>query len=251
MSDLLKKVGPASVSLQFSGEHVDRGAHLEEIAKLLLQVLKREHPCQGEDAFEDEDDGEDYAELDGLVIAAAADVVAALSMVLGQQFTPFFETYFPLIFAYCGKNSSSERSMAVGVFAECCDGLESGVTKFTNDLMNLFIQALRDEDNAVKSNAAFGIGMLITNSQQDTSNYFSTILGLLSPLFASASKSNLIDNICGCLSRMILKAPASLPLNDILPVILKSLPLKNDFAENRPVYKMIIIQLANNNQFVI
>lgn len=252
MGELLKKVGPASVYQSFSGEQSGKGSHLDAIAKLLMTILKREHPCQAEDlSFGDEsEESEDFAELDGLVISAAADMVACLAVVLGAQFTPYFESFFPIIFGFCGKNTSTERSMAIGVLAECCDGLESGASKFTTDLMNLFVQALSDEDCEVKSNAAFGIGMLVTNSDQDTSMYFGTILNLLSPLFVTASKTNLIDNVCGCISRLILKAPDALPLNEVLPVILKTLPLKNDFAENRPVFKMIIILLAQNNPIV-
>ena len=252
LSDLLKKVGPAGVVQSFTGEQSNKGAHVDAIANLLVKILKREHPCQADDlSFGDEsEESEEFAELDGLVIAAAADVVAGLSLVLGQQFESYFETFFPLLHGFCRNNSSSDRSMAIGVLAECCDGLEAGTTKFTEELLNLFTQALNDEDFEVKSNAAFGIGVLVANSERDTRPYFPTILSSLSPLFMSATKTNLIDNLCGCISRMILKAPDAIPLGEVLPAVLKALPLKNDFAENRPVFKMIIILLAQNNSVV-
>ena len=51
------------------------------------------------------------------------------------------------------------------------------------------------------------------------------------------------DNAAGCVSRLILKHPERVPVADVLPALISSevLPLKEDYQENEPVWKMIVL----------
>ena len=77
------------------------------------------------------------------------------------------------------------------------------------------------------------------------------ILQSLRPFFDhQGTKTNITDNACGAVARMILRAPASVPLEHVLPIFLKNLPLKNDYQENEPVYGCIFSLLQHNEPWV-
>jgi importin-4 len=107
--------------------------------------------------------------------------------------------------------------------------------------MKMLIHRLSDEDPETKSNAAFATGQLCEKSQDAngiTSNY-NTILRKLEPLLHTQSH-RLLDNAAGCVARMIAAHPESVPIDNVLPPLVELLPLKEDFEENDPIYKMII-----------
>lgn len=78
------------------------------------------------------------------------------------------------------------------------------------------------------------------------------ILQPLYPFFNfSNSKINITDNACGCVARMIVKAPNAVPLDQVLPLLLSNLPLKQDFQENDPVFSCIFLLLKMEHPSVI
>ncbi len=54
-----------------------------------------------------------------------------------------------------------------------------------------------------------------------------------------ATSQVLRGNASGAVCRMILKNTSAVPLDQVLPVLVASLPLKNDYLENRPVFRAI------------
>ena len=73
-----------------------------ELAAITLLVLQREHPCQHEG---DEDEGpptedEDIAEVEGVLLDAAVDVVIALAKVLRDQFASEFDPFYQRLTKY-------------------------------------------------------------------------------------------------------------------------------------------------------
>ncbi|KAJ3276052.1 hypothetical protein HDV01_006222 [Terramyces sp. JEL0728] len=255
LGETLKITGPAAVYQAFAGES-HTGSHLDLLANQLLSILEGEHPSQiglssyGESLGQEDD--ENLAELDALTVSVAADTVGALAAAVGPQFVPYFERFFPAISKYYKKNASvQDRSMAIGALAETVDGLEEGATVFTNDLMQFFMKGLQDTEDEVKSNAAFGIGVLVTHTTADVTSSYPTLLQMLHPLFNPNSETNMQDNACGCLCRMIIKNPTSVPLDLALPAILGCLPLTKDYAENRPIFKALIDQLNVNNEYLM
>lgn len=128
--------------------------------------------------------------------------------------------------------------------------MKGAITPHTDNLLNLLDRALKDEEYEVLSNAAFAIGLLIEHSTIDLSRHLGHILQTLHPLFIlppdpTSARQNAKDNAAGAVGRIIIRYASSIPLEQVLPVFLGALPLK-DHLENRPVFRALF-QLFETN----
>ena len=91
-----------------------------------------------------------------------------------------------------------------------------------------------------KSNAAYAVGQLIYHSTASEIYLpsFNNILAKLEPLLHT-QRARTLDNACGCVSRMIMAHPDRVPVDEILPVLVSLLPLKEDYEENKPIFDCI------------
>jgi hypothetical protein len=107
--------------------------------------------------------------------------------------------------------------------------------------MKLFLHRLSDEDPEAKSNAAYAMGMLCLKSRavHEIIGNYPVILTKLEP-FLQEKNHRMLDNACGCIARMIMAHPNNVPLGDVLPALAGVLPLKEDYEENEPIYKMLV-----------
>lgn len=131
--------------------------------------------------------------------------------------------------------------------------MKSAITPQTEPLLELFYRALSDTEAEVQTNAAFASGLLVEHSEMDLSPQYLHLLAAYRPLFATANdapaaKLNARDNAVGAVSRLIVKNTAAVPLDQVLPVLFDALPLKNDFLENRPVFRAIFHLFHTNAQ---
>ncbi|KAF9397952.1 hypothetical protein BGX21_008330 [Mortierella sp. AD011] len=226
--------------------------NIGSIAEQLKLIFEKKAYCQQELA-DDEGllDEDEQAEADALLISAASDLVGALADVLGPSFVPYAQVFIPQIAKYYKKSKpSSERSMSIGSLGEIANGMKNGITEFTEQLFPLFVKALSDEEDEVRSNGAFAIGALCQNTTVDVSSQYPSLLTALYPLFQGQSLPNVTDNACGAVARMIMKHPDAVPLDQVLPVFVQALPLKCDFEENAPVYTLLLSLIRAQNVWV-
>ncbi|KAI9106207.1 ARM repeat-containing protein [Phlyctochytrium arcticum] len=253
--ECLKEIGPYALS--------DRA---QAVAEVVLLVLQKEHTCQVDCEVDDDEmeasvmrrtatkveEDDEQAEYDAILASSACDLVGAMALALGPEFGVYFQQFFPLIAKYYKKNKPvSDRSMATGVLSECAEGLKSAVTPYTTELLSILIRALSDEDEEVRGNAAYGVGIIIANTESDVTSYYAQVLQLLRPLFDVKTHPHMADNAAGAVCRMITRNPASVPLDQVLPVVMQHLPLKKDFQENEPVFRCIVYLLQNNNPYLL
>lgn len=224
---------------------------LEDIAENLLEIFQKKSICQQSFDDGDYDEEDDDLESESLLISSAGDLVAALCETVGPNFSNYFKVYLPLITKYYKPTKTqAERSMAVGCLGECIGGIKTAVTPFTETLLPIFTKACHDEDELVRSNAAFALGTLTLYTQVDLSEHYPTLLSALSPLFSNQTIPNTVDNAAGAVARLILAHPDAVPLDQVLPTFTAALPLKADFEENVPVFDCIFALFSSNNSFV-
>lgn len=218
---------------------------LEKVVNVVMALITRKHPCQEELSLEAEADLSDIetTEFDWLVVDSAMDVISGLAVALGPTFTPLWKKFDKHILRYASGAEALERATAVGVLAEVITGMGSSVTPFTAQLGQILLRRLTDEDPQTKSNAAYAVGRLVEKSDEFStiSKAYPQILSKVQNLL-SIKEGRCQDNAAGCISRLILKNREAVPTDEILPQLVESgiLPLKEDYEENEPVWKMIV-----------
>ena len=133
--------------------------------------------------------------------------------------------------------------------------MRSAVTPHTEALLELFYRALSDSEAEVQTNACFAAGLLVEHSEMDLSQQYLPLLSAFRPIFnvapdATPAKFNARDNAVGAVSRLIKRNVAAVPLDQVLPVLLDAMPLKNDFLENRPTFGAIFL-LFNTQSHIL
>lgn len=238
----MNKCGPALVA-----------DHLDKVATLAIEILEKKSLCQQDPDGDDDGAAEaDSSEYESALISNAADVFGAMACVLGPDFAQAFDRVLPLIANYAQpKRIASERSMAIGSLGEVIVGLKAGVTPFTNSLLEIISRGLQDEEADVRSNSAFAAGVLIQNSEQDLSQHYTALVGVLQAFFNVPDHSapalyNARDNAAGSIGRMIVKNTAAVPLEQVLPLIVSIMPLQFDPLENRAVYAAVFSLFRTN-----
>ena len=242
LAETLKLTGPALLA----GDQV-----IEQVVTTLVSILQKKHLCQQSLDSDDEDETDESSEDDQWLIESAMDAVAGLATALGSQFGELWKIFEKLIIGFASASESSQRSAAIGSIAECIRGMGSGCTPYTSSLLKIIMHRLSDEDSQVKSNAAFAAGMLVEKSDDAATirKAYPGILGKLEPLL-QASSARQQDNAAGCVSRMIMAHPDALPLDEVLPHIVQTLPLREDYEENEPVFNMLHMMFDQQHPLV-
>jgi len=62
---------------------------------------------------------------------------------------------------------------------------------------------------------------------------------------------NVTDNACGAVSRMLMKHPQAVPVEQVLPTLAAALPLKAELEENEPVFRFLLSLLHGRNGWVL
>lgn len=231
MAENLRFCGPALIANETT---------LHNVIQMITDIITKKHPCQLEFDEEDLDPADETSEFDWVVVDTALDVVSGLATALGPSFAELWKVFEKTVLGYASSGEALERATAVGVLAECINGMAAGVTPFTSSFLKLLLHRLSDEDPQTKSNAAYAVGRLVQHSGSDAEivKEYPTILSRLEACL-QMDVSRLQDNATGCVSRMILRNREAVPTKDVLPVLVNILPLKNDFEENEPLYRMI------------
>ncbi|GAM83359.1 hypothetical protein ANO11243_013460 [Dothideomycetidae sp. 11243] len=240
----LKTCGPAVLMAS-----VGDTPSIQQLTEILLEILTKKHVCQQDADDEDEIEHEEISEYDWLVIETAMEVITCLASALGTSFGELWQIFDKSIVKYTSGQERQERSAAVGTVAECIGGMGSGVTPYTTRLMQILLKRLGDEDLETRSNAAYGTGLLCLHSdnEKEVLGNYNTILAKLEPLLHAKQGARLLDNSAGCVARMIKRHPTHVPLEEVLPALVKLLPLREDYEENTAVFDMIVALYQANN----
>lgn len=238
-------------------------ASLEKLCVQLMNILKKEHPSQIDDE-EPMDDEEDASETEALLFESALEVLILLALTLSGDFLKVFASFKDIILTNVTSKSKNKRVSAIGALAEISAGLKEN-NPYAQELSQVFSDRLaNDKSLEVKGNAAYGIGIVIESSNTDFSGNYQQILQMLFHLLSKSDEQSKIDdeesrdvvsrsnaNACGCVARMALKTPGSIPLEHVLPVLLGNLPLDSAPEENAPILKWIIQLYESGNELIL
>jgi hypothetical protein len=220
------------------------------------KLLTKQASCYGEDGMFGElpDDDDDH---DG-VTQAACDLLGAFCRVMGPHFVPYLPEFLPTICEYAKTSRPpTDRSMAVGCLSEIAQELEGGIREYWQSVfLPAIVNGLGDQDENVKRNSAFCAGICCEHLKDVVANDLPNILQQIGPIFSLDASSNdataaCVDNAAAAVSRMIMACPNAVPLDQVLPVYLRALPLKTDMTENETVYTCLLGLLNMNHPAIM
>lgn len=129
----------------------------------------------------------------------------------------------------------------MGTLAEVVEALGSASGQFVPQLLPLFQSGARDEDDEVRSNSIYGLGVLGQHGGEAVLVHYHNILATLSEALSKESFPRAFDNICGAVARLIAASPSSVPMEQVFPVVFGCLPLREDFEENSTVFQCFLV----------
>jgi hypothetical protein len=214
-------------------------------------LLTKNAPCQAAEEIygehPEEDDDHD------VVTQAACDLVGGFGRVMGAQFAQYLPQFLPAVCDYAkSSRPTRDRSMAIGWLSEVAQELEGAIFEYWPTVfLPAILAGLGDASEDVKRNAAFCAGVCCEHLRERVSDAYPQLLTALEPLFqidpnSGESSAACVDNAAACVARMIMASPGHIPMPQVLPALLKLMPLKTDMTENETVYTCLLGLLSMN-----
>ncbi|XP_031560296.1 importin-4-like isoform X2 [Actinia tenebrosa] len=216
--------------------------HVDSIVAAVRAIFLQQTGCQEDEDESYDGDDDQQAEFDAMLIEYSGDCLPALANAIGgQAFAPYFAGFMPLLLKKIRKSlPTSDKSFAIGTISEVVLALGPATIPFVQHLYPVFVGALKDPDDEVRSNATYGLGLLVMNGGDVMVPYYQVLLEAFFSMSSSEQPGRVVDNVCGAVSRMIMAKRSAVPLDKVFPMIIQCLPLKEDFEENPTVYSCII-----------
>jgi len=221
--------------------------YLEQIWGSILKVFKNETKSQdvlnGE--YADQEAVEDK-ELGFMVDVCEA--ISEIAKLFGDQFEKYFVSLFDLIVVWT-KRSDDLAITFLGLLADICGAIGKASIPYLPKILELaVVKGISSNNPSLQQNGLFITGTVLQNAGNAGVPFYEKTVKMMVPLLNS-SHGNVSDNACGALSRMIASAPpGSLPIDNLLPLIVRALPLKVDFEENEAVFNCIFKLFAQSHK---
>ncbi|XP_044490164.1 importin-4 [Mangifera indica] len=226
-------------------------SYMSSLVDATLRLLREESTCQQSDNDSDIDDSD--TEHDEVLMDAVSDLLPAFAKSMGPHFAPIFAKLFdPLMKFARSSRPPQDRTMVVACLAEVAQDMGAPIAGYVDRVMPLVLKELASSEATNRRNAAFCAGELCKNGGELSLKYYGDILRGLYPLFGDSEPDDAVrDNAAGAVARMIIVHPQSVPLNQVLPVFLKVLPLKEDREESMAVYSCVSSLVLQSNPQIL
>ena len=216
------------------------GRHITEIMDGVIQLLRNNTPCNSSEM-------EDESDHDIVLIDVVADIVDTVAGLLGPSFAPFFEKVFPDLMKYLQPTRPvGDRIMALGTICESFNSLQEHMKPYVQHVLPIILNTIRDDNYNVKRNSIYGVGVVGFFNKDEVQPHMMKVLGALHPIFVEKSKHHpaVVDNACGAIARFI-ACGIQMPLDQVLPVFLEAMPLREDHEEAPICYTALSMLLEN------
>ncbi|KAK9096070.1 hypothetical protein Sjap_021567 [Stephania japonica] len=245
VADIIKECGYLAIEI-----------YMPKLIEATLVLLREESTCQHTESDSDDDD----ANHDEVLMDAVSDLLPAFAKSMGPHFGPVFAKLFdPLMKFARASRPPQDRTMVVACLAEVAQEMGAPIASYVDAVMPLVLKEMASPEETNRRNAAFCVGELCKNGGEPTLQYplkqtvvyYGEILRGLYPMFGESEPDAVRDNAAGAVARMIIVQPNSIPFNQVLPVFVKVLPLKEDLEESIAVYSCICSLILSSNPHIL
>ncbi|XP_058123821.1 importin-4-like [Anopheles ziemanni] len=215
----------------------------DAIFSCIVDVLNGKVACQFDEPVDEEQEESEYDEA---ILESAGDILPKFGRALPpEEFAIYFGRVWPYFIQKIEKSkqkdeaTDSQRAFAIGVLAECFEGLKEYTRNWIETLLPIFLSCVQDRNNDVRSNTVYGLGEMVMHGKECTFGHYPQIMAALSQLVSKEQHAGTLDNLCGALARLITTNCSLVPLKSVLPVFVQYLPLREDFTENLAVFRCL------------
>eukprot|EP01127_Copromyxa_protea_P015361 TRINITY_DN4410_c0_g1_i1.p1 TRINITY_DN4410_c0_g1~~TRINITY_DN4410_c0_g1_i1.p1 ORF type:complete len:1067 (-),score=295.62 TRINITY_DN4410_c0_g1_i1:10-3135(-) len=236
INQMIRQLGPASIE-----------PYMEEFSAALSAIIKDAAYCQEEDSGEEEEeyyDSEGENEQNRLALIQEAGILVTTLAKVFQQRSEFYFPFCQLMMQWMQHQDGRIRQEAVGCMAEVAEALGVHSASKIDFFMTFAMNMVGDTYAPAASNAAYLCGILCQFGGEKSLQYYPNILQAAPQLLKQKQSA---DNACGMLGRMIRANPQALPMDQVLPALFESLPLKHDMEENKAVYPSISLLVQSKH----
>ncbi|EGG24503.1 importin 4 [Cavenderia fasciculata] len=254
IADTVKEVGPAAIAPFMN----DIGNHVMNVVKghAYCQTVNRDAEVEDDDE-EDQDEpteDEDEEESDYNLLHYASECMIEIATASGHAFKTYFEHSLQHLLKLTNpKNHHSIVACVIGTLAEILRVIEVDCSPYFERLYTVCMKALKDESPQVRRVSCFMLGILIKCSVCATKEHYVSVLQAILPMLQSATVSNekeVVDNVMGCVARMIYAGSQNVPLVEVLPMFLAKLPIQKDLQEISSVFDAIFLLYSKHFDIV-
>ncbi|KQS44093.1 importin-4 isoform X3 [Drosophila erecta] len=238
---LLDELGDVFKDVQLQA--INNQEHAELIFGCIRDVFTNKMACQfnEESGGGDEEDSEE-SENDEMLFENAANLFPLFGLALQPE---LFSLYFGRLYQFYvqrlakakERDIPEHRAYIYGALADSFKALKGCSATYFDALCPIFITGSKDSDAKSRQNSYYALGELVIHSEEKSFESYPVILQALSEAIVRESNPPALDNICGAVARLIVTNPDSVPLAQVLPVLLNHLPLKEDVIENDMIQK--------------
>lgn len=231
----------------------------QPIAQQLLTsihlILSEKAPCQIKYEGDEDNEEDDEDDHDNLVMDSITDLIGELAKVLGPNFVGMFDEFHKSLIRFTkASRLHTDRSMAIGCYAEVIAEIGPAAVKYVDILLPMIKAGLSDNMEGVRRNSAFCVGTLVQSTGAYLVPHYLNILQWLHPLCLRKDEQKGtdrggadVDNALAAVSRLINAAPNAVPLQHVLPVLLQALPLQEDTSEGPCIYQCLASLVLTND----
>jgi len=206
------------------------------------------------DDDDDEDSGvkleEEASEIEREILDGAGELLVAVAAVDPQGvITEGLADILPAAAALMKKPDSGSKACAIGILGDMFDTLGSNCAEgFVKQLLPVFMRFTSSDDDNIRNNSVYGVGVLIANSGETG---IKMIPDALKSLPLNESKNLQVrDNVTGAIARMLYAGHAETRAA-YSSQFLARLPLTEDHTEWRMTLEVIEKLLTEGNQEVL
>jgi hypothetical protein len=118
--------------------------------------------------------------------------------------------------------------------------LKGALEPFVPTLLTTFLGLIKDDDEDVRNNAVFGLGELALHGGGGLHEHFQHITSQLASLLQQEDHPRVKDQIVGAMCRLMLAGREICPPREVLPMVIRHLPLREDCEEYLAVFQAIM-----------
>jgi hypothetical protein len=209
-----------------------------ELFSFLMSDSEERKALKQEELGEDYDELEDaeyqnVLEIESQILGTIVDCIQSLVRNSESEFAQIFLQNLSSKFESLldPKRSADDRASALCVFDEVLEFGGKPMKPFVSNYSPILLNYAKDQDENVVQSAVYGLGVCAQVNPLSFAPFSGGALELLAPIIDSGSESHARDNAISAYGKIILNCSNALPVENLLPLWLRCLPLKTDLEE--------------------